>query len=150
MVIKQNATNWSKVVIVPNETRTSADYLCSLDMLSKEYKVTWSHDYRMWAFWSRNTQTFCDIEKSLFLGNWNFCISVWDCENRFRLNRKCLAKEISFMLLFKAVNTECNQLKVYLSLLEGEKLQSLPDCSADKLKIDFFGIGKVVVFFVCW
>lgn len=54
------------------------------------------------------------------------------------------------MLLFKAVNTKCNQLKVYLSLLEGEKLQSLPDCSADKLKIDFFDIGKVVVFFVCW
>ena len=54
------------------------------------------------------------------------------------------------MLLFKAVNTKCNQLKVYLSLLEGEKLQSLPDCSADKLKIDFFGIGKVVVFFACW
>lgn len=93
---------------------------------------------------------FATSKNHFFLGNWNVCISVWDCENRFRLNRKCLVKEISFVLLFKAVNTECNQLKVYLSLLEEEKLQSLPDCSADILKIDFFGIGKVVVFFVCW
>lgn len=115
-------------------------------------KNTKSHDHMITAcglFDHGTRRPFATSKNHFFLGNWNFCISVWDCENRFRLNRKCLAKEISFMLLFKAVNTKCNQLKVYLSLLEGEKLQSLPDCSADKLKIDFFGIGKVVVFFVC-